>query len=83
MRALRRDRSIAAALARTARPGLAARGLHAEGTRLALAAGLVVLGAVLVLDFKGISSAVVRNSSGFTPWARGASNHFARTLSGS
>lgn len=61
---------MAAALAQTARAGLAARALPAEGTRLALAAGLVVLGAALVLDFKGISSAVARSSSGFTPWGK-------------
>jgi hypothetical protein len=30
----------------------------------------VVLGAVLALNIKGISSAMLRNSSGFTPWGR-------------
>ena len=62
--------SIAAALSRTAQSGLAAQRLSSEGTRLAIGSGLVVLGAVLALNIKGISSAMLRNSSGFTPWGR-------------
>jgi hypothetical protein len=74
-------RPIPAAPARTARPGLAARGLPAEGTPLASAAGLVVPGAVLV------SRGSPRPWPGTAPAARhratGASNRCARTLPGS
>lgn len=45
-------------------------GVASAGTRIAIACGLVVLGAVLAFDVKGISSTLVRNSSGFTPWGK-------------
>jgi hypothetical protein len=63
-------RYIAAAILRTAQSGLAARRLPTEDTRLAIASGLLVLGAALAFNIKGISSVMLRNSSGFTPWGR-------------
>lgn len=38
--------------------------------RIAIACGLIVLGAVLASDFRGITSRLRKDSSGFTPWGR-------------
>ena len=62
--------SIAPLLSWTAQSGLGAQPLPSVGVRLALAFGLMVVGAVLALNVKGISSAILRDSSGFTPWAK-------------
>lgn len=45
-------------------------GVAGVGTRIALACGLVALGAVLAFDLKGISTTFHRDSSGFTSWGR-------------